>query len=168
MSHPVGAIGAHQIDTGSNWCQSEATQQKFEGIPSLGAIHWLLAHLCDGARSQGIVRVRIAEVYRTKQTKIVKGGFCTIWAYKGKKSPILELHNSVYPRFYPEPDFSRAGPPGVGRMGMWISCEGEVPVILEESGAWIDSLLIFTARSYMGFGALGLGNPTLLRGKNCS
>lgn len=87
MSHPVAARAAYQIDTGSNWCQSEATQQKSKSIPSLGAIHWLLTHCCDGARSQGVLRVRIAEVFRTKQTKIVKGGLCTIWPYQGKKVP---------------------------------------------------------------------------------
>lgn len=99
MSHPVAARAAYQIDTGSNWCQSEATQQKSKSIPSLGAIHWLLTHCCDGARSQGVLRVRIAEVFRTKQTKIVKGGLCTIWPYQGKKSPITHLSISqILPR----------------------------------------------------------------------
>ena len=45
-------------------------------------------------------------------------------------APVLEPHYSVYPRFCQEPDLSRAGPPGAGRMGLVGSYKGEAPVRL--------------------------------------
>ena len=72
MSHEVGLSGVHQSDTGSNSCQceSEASQQKSQGTSRLAATCWLLADLCGGARSQGVVRVRPTELIRPKQINV--------------------------------------------------------------------------------------------------
>ena len=70
-----------------------------QGTPSLAATCWVLAHLCGGAGSQGVIRVRPAELITPKQTKIWPcDGRSPSRLGKKKNDSVLEPHNSVCTR----------------------------------------------------------------------
>ena len=65
----------------------------------------------------------------------VKGRACTGWACNRKMTPVLEPHNSVFPRFCWDLELSRAGPPGVGRVGLVDPHVGET-LLVSFTGKW--------------------------------
>ena len=71
MRHQVGLSSVHQIKTGSFLVGSEASQlMSHREYINLTATRWVLADLCGGTGSQGVIRMRPAEIMRPKQTKI--------------------------------------------------------------------------------------------------
>ena len=103
MSHQVGVSCIHQTDTYSNSkvsAGSEATQQNSQGTPRPLTTCWVPMDLCCEVRSQGVIKVRLEEFIRTKQTMIWPCEGRALHRYggthrvcKGQMAPVSELHN---------------------------------------------------------------------------
>lgn len=103
---------------------SQATQQKSQGTPSLGATHGVPADLCGVAGSQGVDRVRPAEFIRLRNIKI--------WPCKRRALHCSGMQGKngtthLCLRFCQEPIFIRAEPLRVGMVGLDLWW-GEAPV----------------------------------------
>lgn len=90
------------------------------GIPSLTYPFWVLPYFFGVSESQGVMRVRPSEFIRPNRPRFgrEKEEPGTAWACEGKMAPIVEPYNSVCLIFCQEPNLSRGGPSGVGRMGL--------------------------------------------------
>lgn len=122
MSHQVGASHVPQVDTGANLVAVLGLRL----LSKLTATCWVLTDLGGRVGSQRVVRVKPAMFIRLKQTKI--------WLFEWKalrwsgvpenKGPCVDPHGSVCRRLCQDPEYSRAGPLGFGRTGMYVSCKG--------------------------------------------